>query len=66
MAWVGQASTHAGFDPASSRGRHMSHLVTILRSGWNTGTLYGQFHVQYWHPMHSSARCCTTPLPSLT
>ena len=38
MACVGQASTHAGIAPASSRGLHMSHLVTMRRSGWKAGT----------------------------
>ena len=38
MAKVGQASTQAGFCPASRRGRHMSHLVTMRRSGWKAGT----------------------------
>ena len=55
MAWVGQASTHAGRYPPSRRGRHMSHLVTMRRSGWNAGTEYGQVQVQYRHPMQSSA-----------
>src|SRR6185503_15000948 len=66
MAWVGQAPTQAGASPSSRRGRHMSHLVTMRRSGWNTGTEYGQFHVQYWQPMQSSAWCSTTPLSSFT
>ena len=47
MACVGQASTHAGASPSASRGWHRSHLVTMRRSGWSTGTEYGQFHVQY-------------------
>ena len=35
---VGRAgATQAGARPSSSRGRHMSHLVTIRRSGWNAG-----------------------------
>ncbi len=55
IALVGQAPTQAGSSPCSRRGRHMSHLVTIRRSGWKTGTEYGQFQVQYWQPMHSSA-----------
>ena len=66
MACVGQAPTQAGSRPCSRRGRHRSHFVTMRRSGWNTGTEYGQFHVQYWQPMHSSARWATTPFPSLT
>ena len=62
-ARVGHAPTQAGLSPSSSRGRHMSHLVTMRRSGWNAGTEYGQFQVQYWQPMHSSAwwATCTTP-----
>ena len=66
MAWVGQAPTHAGALPASRRGLHMSHLVTMRRSGWNTGTLYGQPQVQYWQPMQSSAWWATTPLASFS
>ena len=65
MAKVGQASTQAGARPSSSRGRHMSHLVTMRRSGWKVGTEYGQFQVQYWQPMQSSALCWTIPLSSL-
>ena len=65
MAWVGQASTHAG-RPSSSRGWHMSHLVTMRRSGWNTGTEYGQVQVQYWQPMQSSAWWATMPLSSFS
>ncbi len=46
MASVGQAATHAGANPSSSRGWHMSHLVAIRRSGWKAGTEYGQVQVQ--------------------
>ena len=66
MAWVGQASTHAGARPSARRGWHMSHLVTMRRSGWNAGTEYGQFQVQYWQPMQSSAWWATTPLSSFS
>ena len=38
MASVGQACTQAGANPAPSRGWQRSHLVTMRRSGWNTGT----------------------------
>jgi hypothetical protein len=65
-ARVGHAPTHAGASASSRRGLHMSHLVTIRRSGWKTGTEYGQFQVQYSQPMHSSALWATTPLSSLT
>ena len=44
----------------------MSHFVTMRRSGWNTGTEYGQFQVQYWQPMQSSAWWATTPLASFS
>ena len=66
IACVGHASTHAGARPESRRGRHRSHFVTIRRSGWKTGTEYGQLHVQYWHPMQSSAWCATMPLASFS
>src|SRR5688500_2384649 len=66
IACVGQALTQAGVRPSARRGWHMSHFVTIRRSGWNAGTEYGQFHVQYWQPMHSSAWCATTPLLSFS
>ncbi len=65
MAWVGHALAQAGSRPSPNRGRHMSHLVTMRRSGWKAGTEYGQFQVQYWQPMHSSAWWATTPLSSL-
>lgn len=66
MAWVGHASTHAGVRPSVRRGWHRSHFDTMRRSGWNTGTEYGQFHVQYWQPMQSSAWCATIPLGSFS
>ncbi len=66
MAWVGQAPTQAGSIPSARRGWHMSHLVTIRRSGWKAGTEYGQFHVQYWQPMQSSAWWATMPLSSFS
>ncbi len=44
----------------------MSHFVTMRRSGWNAGTEYGQFQVQYWQPMQSSAWWATTPLASFS
>ena len=44
----------------------MSHLVTMRRSGWNAGTEYGQFQVQYWQPMQSSAWWATMPLSSFS
>src|SRR3954468_23725166 len=61
IACVGQASTHAGNIPSSSRGLHRSHFVTMRRSGWNAGTEYGQLHVQYWQPTQSSAWWITMP-----
>ena len=66
MAWVGQASTHAGRYPPSSRGWHMSHLVTMRRSGWKAGTEYGHVQVQYWQPMQSSAWWATMPFDSFS
>ena len=66
IACVGQASTHAGSIPSARRGWHMSHLVTMRRSGWKAGTEYGQLHVQYWQPTQSSAWCTTIPLSSFS
>ena len=65
IAFVGHDFTQAGAWPASSRGRHMSHLDTIRRALSYTGTSYGQFQMQYWQPMHSSASWATIPLSSL-
>ena len=44
----------------------MSHFVTIRRSGWKTGTEYGQFHVQYWQPMQSSGCWMTIPFANFS
>ena len=40
----------------------MSHLPTTPRSGLNAGTLYGQFQMQYSHPMQMSGLCATMPV----
>ena len=65
MALVGHDCTQAGAWPASSRGRHMSHLETIRLALSYTGTSYGQFQMQYWQPMHSAASWRTMPFSSL-